>query len=384
MRYSLHLLTALLLSVACGNDAAPDASAPPGASPGTPATAPAAPDPDAPLYAWVDDLNVREAPNGSAAVVAKVGPDTPLRPTGALGDATEAVVLRGGLYEAPWREVTLPDGGTGWVFGGAVQPRGGAERTPPQRAGVLDFEHFGRFDLSQWRTAGPEDVSVPEVDAELTTYRKADRRLEVEHTSMGEFRYGERQTLRDGTGEPLRHREFSWAVDQEGNHVEETVIDYEASPPRAYRRTQNPVTHFHSFSPPPTRAVGAWDEIAVAEAEAALHLEGFGASAGQADRAGVMGRWRSKDDPRSVLSIDEDRFRYVYDGDDSEAPQPYVRTDRCPEDYGGRGAGNVEDGAYFVIGGGDRGRCLYLVRVGERELVFSNVGRGNYLTYERL
>ena len=373
----------LLVAPGCGQDAASGAG-----REAVPQTTNGSGAPDAPLYSWVDRLNVRSGPSSTADVVAKADARTALRPTGKVSDLTEAVVLRGGLYEAPWREVALEDGTRGWVFGGAVQPAGGPEATPAQQPGVLDLEHFGRFDLSEWRDGGTKDISGEEMDAKVVTYRKADRRLELEESSMGEMYYGTRQTLRDGGGQVLRQRGFTWTSDPDGSRLRETVIDREGDRPRAFRREQIAHTHFYQLSESPSRATGAWEEIDLAEAERLMPIamaEQAGGHHSLSDErlAPVVGRWRLRADDLSVLVIRERTLQYLYSHEPVDEPRVYRRSAVCPEEAGGRGADHLETAAYLVIEDGEAERCLYIARVTADELELGNVGRGNTLRYLR-
>lgn len=98
----------------------------------TPAPDPSAPAPVAKVpavYTWVSTLNVRDQPATSGKIIAAVTPDQALQPTGKKSDKPEAIALRGRTFNENWLEVTTPDGKTGWVFGGAIQPAGHGTKT---------------------------------------------------------------------------------------------------------------------------------------------------------------------------------------------------------------------------------------------------------------
>ena len=343
---------------------------------------------DAPaLEVWVDRLSVRAAPASDAAVVTRLAAGTTLTPTGQRGGHTEAIVLRGGLYEDDWVGVATPDGERGYVFGGGVRLPGADEgKTSSEvRTGVLDHEHFGRFDLREWRRGSTEDTGSPEVDAERTTYRKADRRLELEQSSMGESYYGNTQTLRDGDGEVLRRRRFSATSEADGSRLEELVLLREGSRPRAYRRRQTTRVHLAQLPEQPSRVAGAWEQMDVSEAATELLLDDLGRDRDKSDVSGglLLGHWRSVDDPRSSMAIGTEAIAYYYDGEPSGDPESYNRAATCPTDAAGMGAGLTEAGAFLVIDDGEGQRCLYLLDVTETTLEVSNVGAGNLLLYLR-
>ena len=375
----------LLTLVACGGDTAtPNAAATESAATSDASAEAVTPTPaaDEPLYAWVDNLNLRDAPSSSGKVIAKVPSGTTLTPTGRTSPPVESIVLRGGLYEEPWVEVRHAGDVVGWVFGGAVQRGGERKSAAVQRAGVIDYDKLGRFDLSEWRKVSEDKIGEVEMDGVTVTYRKGDNQLELTESSIGEFYSGNEQRLLTSGGTLLRERRFSWTADHTGGRLEETVTVYTGESPVRYERKQTTQRHFSEFDKQPNRVVGAWREVEIHDAPVAVNPGSTGTLEGA--QAEVTGRWRSLDDPRSVLVIDETTFHYIYDGDASEAKQTYRRRDTCPESAGGRGDDFNEPGAFFVIDDDYDGRCLYLVSVTEDKMQLSNTGRGNQLYYERL
>ncbi|MEM6769827.1 MAG: SH3 domain-containing protein [Bacteroidota bacterium] len=141
--FGLLVMSALL--VACGGTSSTPEKTSPDSSPPTPPpaveekTAPATeeappqekvPDtaPMAPttptkeaVYAWVDNLNLRDQPSTSGKVITTVQPDDALQPTGEFTGEWATFTLRGSTFSAPWIRVTTSDGKKGWVFEGAVQ-----------------------------------------------------------------------------------------------------------------------------------------------------------------------------------------------------------------------------------------------------------------------
>ena len=126
MVYPCRLVIALLtlLLTACGN---PDEEATELAGKEAeqlPSFTPPA-SPPQPLVAWVDGLNVRDRPGTTGKFIASAAAGTEWQPTGARSEGQETIALRGRSFTDHWVEVRNPGATvTGWVFGGALLPRG--------------------------------------------------------------------------------------------------------------------------------------------------------------------------------------------------------------------------------------------------------------------
>lgn len=207
------------------------------------------------VYTWVDNLNIRAAPNTKGNVVTKVSVKQPLVFTGERSDKPETIVLRGVAYYEPWLKIKV-DGKEGWVFGGAVKREGEEKGNAEMTAKKFDFEKFGQFDLASWKNSGTKNTSSEEVDAETTIYTNGDQTLTVEESSMGEFYYGYHYTLL-GDGNIVKERDFSFSAGDADNFVvTETVKDYATG--KQHERQQAIDTHFSSLNAQPMMARGKW------------------------------------------------------------------------------------------------------------------------------
>lgn len=72
------------------------------------------------LYVWVENLRARKEPGANAEVIMELKAGTVLIDLKEKSSFKDKVTLRGKSYEEPWLKVKLPNGSTGWVFGGAV------------------------------------------------------------------------------------------------------------------------------------------------------------------------------------------------------------------------------------------------------------------------
>lgn len=73
------------------------------------------------VYAWVDNLRIRQQPDRKAIIVNTVPEGAKLEFLGEKTDFTEKINLRGSLFDEPWLKVKTEQGLEGWVFGGAIK-----------------------------------------------------------------------------------------------------------------------------------------------------------------------------------------------------------------------------------------------------------------------
>lgn len=78
--------------------------------------------PDAYLYPWVDDLNVRTAPNPSLPAFAKLNIGDRVIYLGLVSTNKATYTLRGKQITGYFIKVKMEDGKEGWVFSGALLP----------------------------------------------------------------------------------------------------------------------------------------------------------------------------------------------------------------------------------------------------------------------
>ncbi len=216
------------------------------------------------VYAWVDNLNLRDQAGTEGKVIATLKNGDALELTATKSQKMETLVIRGVAYPDYWYKARTADGKEGWVFGGAVkqenEPKGNDNITQEN----FDFPYFGKFDLSGWSKTEKVDISEDEEsDRTLVSYNKGDQIVKIEEWSMGEMGYGYRYLLQDGNEEDLilkeREISFSPGFDQP-NTLTEIVKDFTQNPPKQYLRTQEIDVSRYDLKPFPLMALGSWQE----------------------------------------------------------------------------------------------------------------------------
>lgn len=199
-------------------------------------------------YTWVDDLNLRDAPSTRGKVLTKLSTSERLNLTGQQSGSTEAIVLRGGLYEEPWYEVETDSGVKGWVFGGALKAAG--ERKGNAPLSLLKFNHprFGHYDLSRWEKLSTEPFEGGDVVGTTTTYRGNGERMIVEE-SGSEYGYRIEYKRLNLKGDPLQTRTLFY--DNMSSELTEEVVSYLEEPKEVYRRVQKVSKPYQQLSSKP-------------------------------------------------------------------------------------------------------------------------------------
>ena len=215
---------------------------------------------NAQVYAWVDRLNIRNAPNTSGKIVASATEQEALEFTGEKSTGSETVVLRGVAYHEPWLKVKTADGTEGWVFGGAIKRRGEKKGNDPISDERFFYPHFGRFDLSAWKKNSSDNSSAGDAESYKSPYTRGGRLLIIDKTDMGEYGYNRTYTLKEKNGEILKIRSFSFEVDRQVYRLTETVNVYTSDPPKKYTRSQKLDKHFMQLNARPVMVNGAWSE----------------------------------------------------------------------------------------------------------------------------
>jgi hypothetical protein len=257
------LICSVLLFNACGgNEPAATAEAPkPKDSTTQPAEfAPKSPSPDSYsagdlLYPWVDQLNVREAPNTTAKRIGKALKGQSVTLSGEKTEKKETIVLRGVAYDDYWLKVTTKDKTEGWVFAGALKREGDYKGNAVISDARFNFQAFGDFDLSKWTKMGSTDDSGGDAESTTTSYQKGDQMLKINRTEVGEYGYTNTFTLTNTNGDLLKARVFTFEVDPE-LLIRETVIDYLAM--KEYVRSQPMSKHFMQLNDRPQMVTGEW------------------------------------------------------------------------------------------------------------------------------
>ena len=147
-----------------------------------------------------------------------------------------------------------PPAGTADTTQAAAPTATEASATAPK----FDFEHFGSYDLSTWKSMPSKNEEGGDVEIEVLVYEKDGLKLEIEETSKGEYGLDiwYRLTGADGKVQKVRSLEFS----NDPYAITETVNDYTVKPAKKYSRTQEVDKHYSQMNPLPATATGAWKE----------------------------------------------------------------------------------------------------------------------------
>lgn len=94
------------------------------------------------MQVMVDDLRVRKGPGKDAEVVGELKEGSYVEYLGESSRLLEEVTLRGKKIKAPWMKVRLPDGGEGWVFGGAIEDEKAAAKAKASTGNAADYEKY--------------------------------------------------------------------------------------------------------------------------------------------------------------------------------------------------------------------------------------------------
>jgi len=214
------------------------------------------------VYAWVDKLNIRDAPNLAGKTVTTVKSDEALEFTGEKSTKTEEIVLRSVAYVESWLKVITSDKIEGWVFGGAVKRKKEKKGNPPISEDKFDFPYFGKFDLSEWKEGNTKEEGGGDADISTTTYQKDNQTLEISYINVGDYGYGWSHKLMDAKGKTLKERDFDFAL-ADGSVLSETVKDYTSNPPVQYFRRQNLKKHHSQLNDLPRMVNGEWTENSI-------------------------------------------------------------------------------------------------------------------------
>ncbi|MBT8234254.1 MAG: SH3 domain-containing protein [Saprospiraceae bacterium] len=217
------------------------------------------------VYAWVDNLKIREEPSLSAKTVSTVKKRTALTLSGNRSDNEETIVLRGVAYKEPWLEVKSHKEVIGWVFGGAVKKKDEKKGNDVINDKFFEFPYFGRYNLDYWTQGKTIDESGGDADIKTTTYTRATEILKVSIIDVGDYGYERNYKLFDKKNNLMKERNFSFSTDQEFRQIRETVSDYTADPPTQYLRVQNMEKHYSQLNDLPMMANGNWSKGKIPE-----------------------------------------------------------------------------------------------------------------------
>ena len=200
-----------------------------------PAPAPAPVADDGIRYAWVDYLNLRDAPSTQGKVLSSLRTTDRLSLTGKESPEAESVILRGKLYREPWYEVTTEKDRKGWVFGGALKKQDEKKGNPPLSVTRFNYPYFGDFDLSRWEERdAPAGEESGDYAITRSRYEGDGQVLDITE-GEGEYGYYIEHALKNQRGQPLKTRLLLY--DNNSLTVMEKITDYMERQPVTYRRS---------------------------------------------------------------------------------------------------------------------------------------------------
>ncbi|MEL6660745.1 MAG: SH3 domain-containing protein [Bacteroidota bacterium] len=262
----LFFLLPLALLTACGGGDTTDSTVTSSTDPAEDKAAAKADDPNEPVYAWVENLNLRDSPSTSGKVIASVQPKDALERV-EQSATTEAIVLRGVLYDEPWIKVKTAAGEEGWVFGGAVKRKDELKGNAPIDEKKFRFPVFGEFDLNEWTYQSVEiGDSEGDVNGENHYYRRGDQMLLIRNYES-EYGYGYVYVLKTTRDQVLKERFFDFSNDV--LELTETVKDYTTDPAREYSRSQKTKLASRQLNAKPVMLSGPWTEKNISGGEQA-------------------------------------------------------------------------------------------------------------------
>lgn len=214
-------------------------------------------------FAWVDNINIRDAANTKENVIGTYTTKDTLEFTGTKSDTKDIIVLRGVVYDEHWLKVTTKDNKEGWVFGGAVKKETESKGNGIITKDVFAFPHFGNFDIASWTSLGIEKREAGDAETTTSSYMKGNQIIEIEKTDVGEYGYYYTYRLLDAKRNLLKERKFSFTtgMGDEGNLMELTEIVKDYTTKKQYERKQMLTKHFMQLNARPEMVNGTWQEM---------------------------------------------------------------------------------------------------------------------------
>ncbi|HRR08917.1 MAG TPA: hypothetical protein PLO56_09520 [Rhodothermales bacterium] len=130
--------------------------------------------------------------------------------------------------------------------------------SPPFNDPKINFEHFGSYDLSTWRSTSPKiEDSEGDTVMESVTYTKDGSTMVVE-TSQSEYGHNVLYMLKGADGKVQKTRSLDYSSNP--YVLTEEVNDYTLKPAKKFTRTQKMNQSWQQAKPLPTSATGIWQE----------------------------------------------------------------------------------------------------------------------------
>lgn len=209
-------------------------------------------------YSWLDNLNVRSAPNLDAKVVGKINPEDALTKTGRTSSSQSVVVLRGLAYKDFWYEIETPEKQRAWVFGGAIKTKDEIKGNALISDLKFNFPSFGAYNLHNWKRID-EDVSGNDsVNHHVKRFAHPgeERKLVITETDWGETGYAIQHELLGVNDKPILTREVRF--DNNTKTLTEEVITHNMYPKRKAIRTQDIGVSYLELNDRPILTRGEW------------------------------------------------------------------------------------------------------------------------------
>lgn len=197
------------------------------------------------VYAWVDNVNIRDRPSLTGSVVYIAQPKDELTLTGNRSDSRETIVLRGVAYDDVWVEIKNTKEQVGWVFGGAIKKEDEEKGNLPVSDTNVDFEYFGKYNVLNWKKEKATNSAAGDATITETRYTHPTdpRTMVITHTDVGDYGYTITHELLGMNDRPLNTHTI--AVSTDVGLITETNITHNRYPKRKSTREQQlDVAHF--------------------------------------------------------------------------------------------------------------------------------------------
>jgi hypothetical protein len=131
---------------------------------------------------------------------------------------------------------------------------------PKTTVSVIDFPHFGQYDLTSWEKIPTKNMDEGgDVTTTSVAYKKDGMTMTID-TLQSEYYFEIQHTLKDNKGIVQKMRSLHFSNDPQ--ELTETVNDYTLKPAKKYSRKQKFDKSYQQLTAIPTMVTGEWLESA--------------------------------------------------------------------------------------------------------------------------